>query len=150
MCIRDRGSSVEATQALYYTGSGLFTPSDLSSYNTNDGVIQCLGCFHAAAQCGKSLRHIRHCSTVQGRFIGSRGQVITALVGQGFNLGFLVVAGKGISALVKYCLLYTSHDRRARCPPWPRHCLSRRPRLLRPGVCDKRVRAIPHNSRLTA
>ena len=31
------GSSVEATQALYYTGSGLFTPSDLSSYNTNDG-----------------------------------------------------------------------------------------------------------------
>ena len=31
------GSSVEATQALYYTGSGLFTPSDLSSYNTNEG-----------------------------------------------------------------------------------------------------------------
>lgn len=31
------GSSVEATQALYYTGSGLFTPSDLSSYNTSDG-----------------------------------------------------------------------------------------------------------------
>jgi len=36
------------------------------------------------------------------------------------------------------------------CPPWPRHCLSRRPRLRRPGVCDKRVRAAPHNSRLAA
>lgn len=31
------GTSVEATQALYYTGSGLFTPADLSSYNTSDG-----------------------------------------------------------------------------------------------------------------